>query len=115
MAQCRSVESSGRDERATSAALGRYAGRPSRRYHPRPRTVVPTAFCRNVRIQFNDLSRGSPAFLCLPGWCENKSAFGRITHAIGRSQRVIALDWRGHGKSASPGAEFGLEELVDDA
>jgi len=76
---------------------------------------VPTAYCRELRIQFNDLSRGSPAFLCLPGWCENKSAFGRITHAIGRSQRVIALDWRGHGKSASPGSEFGLEELVDDA
>jgi len=76
---------------------------------------VPTAFCRNLRIQFNDLSRGSPAFLCLPGWCENKSGFGRITHALGRAQRVIALDWRGHGKSASDGNEFGLEELVDDA
>jgi pimeloyl-ACP methyl ester carboxylesterase len=76
---------------------------------------VPTAYCRDLRIQFNDLSRGSPAFLCLPGWCENKSAFGRITHALGRNQRVIALDWRGHGKSASPGAEFGHAELVDDA
>ena len=64
---------------------------------------MPTAFCRSLRIQFNDLSRGSPAFLCLPGWCENKSAFGRITHSLGRSRRVIALDWRGHGKSASPG------------
>jgi pimeloyl-ACP methyl ester carboxylesterase len=76
---------------------------------------VPTAFSKSVRIQFNDLSRGSPAFLCLPGWCENKSAFGRVTHALGRAQRVIALDWRGHGKSASAGAEFGHEELVDDA
>ena len=76
---------------------------------------MPTAFCRSLRIQFNDLSRGSPALLCLPGWCENKSAFGRITHGLGRSHRVIALDWRGHGKSASPGTEFGLEELVEDA
>jgi pimeloyl-ACP methyl ester carboxylesterase len=76
---------------------------------------VPTAYSRSLRIQYNDLSRGSPAFLCLPGWCETKSTFGRITHALGRSQRVIALDWRGHGKSASDGAEFGLEELVDDA
>jgi pimeloyl-ACP methyl ester carboxylesterase len=76
---------------------------------------VPTAFSRNLRIQFNDLSRGSPAFLCLPGLCENKSAFGRVSHALGRAHRVIALDWRGHGKSASPGNEYGFEELVDDA
>ena len=76
---------------------------------------MPTAYSRSLRIQYNDLSRGSPAFLCLPGWCENKSVFGRITHALGRSQRVIALDWRGHGKSASEGGEFGHEELVEDA
>lgn len=76
---------------------------------------MPTAYSRSLRIQYNDLSRGSPAFLCLPGWCENKSVFGRITHALGRSQRVIALDWRGHGKSAAQGEEFGNEELVEDA
>jgi pimeloyl-ACP methyl ester carboxylesterase len=76
---------------------------------------VPTAFSRSLRIQYNDFSRGSPAFLCLPGWCENKSAFGRITHALGKEHRVIALDWRGHGKSASSGAEFGHDELVEDA
>ncbi len=76
---------------------------------------MPTAFSRSLRIQYNDFSRGSPAFLCLPGWCENKSAFALITHALGREHRVIALDWRGHGKSASDGAEFGLDELVEDA
>jgi pimeloyl-ACP methyl ester carboxylesterase len=76
---------------------------------------VPTAYSRSLRIQYNDLSRGSPAFLCLPGWCENKTTFARITHALGRAHRVIALDWRGHGKSASSGAEFGQEELLEDA
>lgn len=76
---------------------------------------MPIAYSRNLRIQFNDLARGSPAFLCLPGWCENKSAFARITHALGSEHRVIALDWRGHGKSAAAGVEFGHEELVEDA
>ena len=76
---------------------------------------MPTAFSRSLRIQFNDFSRGSPAFLCLPGWCENKNGFALITHALGREHRVIALDWRGHGKSASPGAEFGHDELLEDA
>jgi pimeloyl-ACP methyl ester carboxylesterase len=76
---------------------------------------VPTAFSQSVRIQFNDLSRGSPALLCLPGWCETKATFGRVTHALGRAHRVIALDWRGHGKSAAAGGEFGHAELVEDA
>jgi pimeloyl-ACP methyl ester carboxylesterase len=79
------------------------------------RGTVPTAYSRSLRIQYNDLSRGSPAFLCLPGWCENKTAFARITHALGRDHRVIALDWRGHGKSAASGVEFGNAELVEDA
>jgi pimeloyl-ACP methyl ester carboxylesterase len=79
------------------------------------RRIVPTAYSRSLRIQYNDLARGSPAFLCLPGWCENKTAFARITHALGRDHRVIALDWRGHGKSAASGIEFGHAELVEDA
>src|SRR5688500_6089901 len=94
--------------------------------------IVPTAYSRSLRIRYNDLSRGSPAFLCLPGWCENKTTFARITHALGRDHRVIALDWRGHGQSAAPAApaaasaasirvastraaEFGNAELVEDA
>jgi len=76
---------------------------------------VPIAFSRSLRIQYNDLSRGSPALLCLPGWCENKTAFWRVTHALAKEHRVIALDWRGHGKSAAAGVEFGHEELVEDA
>jgi len=29
--------------------------------------------------------------------------------------RILALDWRGHGRSDSPGADFGHAELADDA
>ncbi len=76
---------------------------------------MPTAISQGIRIQFNDLSRGSPAFLCLPGWCENKTAFARLVPACARAHRVIALDWRGHGKSASAGADFGNAQLVEDA
>lgn len=76
---------------------------------------MPTAFSRSLRIQYNDFSRGSPAFLCLPGWCESRNTFAWITHTLGREHRVIALDWRSHGKSAAAGGEFGHAELVDDA
>jgi len=76
---------------------------------------VPFAISQDVRIQYNDLARGSPALLCLPGWCENKTGFARFTHAAGRAHRVIGLDWRGHGKSDSTGTDFGLAELVEDA
>jgi pimeloyl-ACP methyl ester carboxylesterase len=76
---------------------------------------VPFAISRGVRIQYNDLARGGPALLCLPGWCENKIDFARFTHAAGRAHRVIGLDWRGHGKSDASDGDFGLDELVEDA
>jgi len=76
---------------------------------------VPTAISQGVRIQYNDLGRGSPALLCLPGWCENKTTFARLSHACARAHRVIALDWRGHGKSAASDGDFGQAELVQDA
>ena len=76
---------------------------------------MPTTISQGIRIQFNDLSRGSPALLCLPGWCENKTAFARLVPSCARAHRVIALDWRGHGKSAYSSVDFGLQELVEDA
>ena len=76
---------------------------------------MPTAISQGVRIQYNDLGRGSPALLCLPGWCENKTTFARLSHACARAHRVIALDWRGHGKSAASDGDFGQAELVQDA
>ena len=68
-----------------------------------------------VPIAFDDQGSGDPALLCLPGWCADRTAFEDLAHACGRTRRTLALDWRGHGRSARVDGDFGETALVDDA
>ncbi len=38
-----------------------------------------------------------------------------LAERLAARHRVIRLDWRGHGDSGHPGADFGHDELADDA
>jgi pimeloyl-ACP methyl ester carboxylesterase len=38
-----------------------------------------------------------------------------LAERLAARHRVIRLDWRGHGDSGRPGADFGHDELADDA
>ena len=67
------------------------------------------------RIAFDDIGRGDTALLFMPGWCANRTVFRPLLHSVGKKTRAIALDWRGHGESASVEDEFGSAELVADA
>ena len=52
----------------------------------------------------------------LPGWCNSgRSFFAVLAERLAARYRVIRLDWRGHGDSGRPGADFGHDELADDA
>ncbi|MBI2169108.1 MAG: alpha/beta hydrolase [Actinobacteria bacterium] len=66
-------------------------------------------------IAYDDIGRGEPALLLLPGWCAPRRVFGPLMPRLGDKRRVLALDWRGHGESASAAGDFGFEDLVDDA
>ncbi len=66
-------------------------------------------------IAFDDVGDGETALLCLPGWCAPRSVFRPIYDALAKTHRVLSLDWRGHGGSARAAADFGSEELVNDA
>jgi len=68
-----------------------------------------------ITIRFSDVGEGEPAVLCLPGWCASRAAFDEMAEKLGRRRRVLALDWRGHGRSDPAPADFGAAELVDDA
>lgn len=68
-----------------------------------------------VPIAYDDAGAGSPALLCLPGWCAERSAFAPLLRDCAAHRRVMALDWRGHGGSGAATTEFGTAELVDDA
>jgi pimeloyl-ACP methyl ester carboxylesterase len=68
-----------------------------------------------VPIVYDDLGQGDPAFLFLPGWCANRTVFQDLAPLCARRHRALVLDWRGHGESGSPQADFGKDELVEDA
>ena len=65
-------------------------------------------------LAFDDRGSGSPAILCLPGWCENRTAFARVAELAGNHRRVLTVDWRGHGGSAPTADDFTTEDLVAD-
>ncbi len=68
-----------------------------------------------LAISYDDLGRGEPALLCMPGWCASRAAFADFVPLVARTRRALALDWRGHGGSDAPQGDFGMEALVDDA
>lgn len=52
----------------------------------------------------------------LGGWCNSgRSFFAPLAERLAARHRVIRLDWRGHGDSGQPAADFGHDELADDA
>ncbi len=67
------------------------------------------------RVCYDDAGHDSPALLLLPGWCSNRSVFRDVIPLMSKTNRVLALDWRGHGDSDATDADFGTSELVDDA
>ncbi len=58
--------------------------------------------CNGVRIVYDDIGVGEPAFLCMPGWCEPRTAFDRLAPLLAKSNRTIVLDWAGQGDSGRP-------------
>lgn len=70
-----------------------------------------------VRIAYDDEGpRADDAVVFLGGWCSSaRSFFGPLAERLAARRRVIRLDWRGHGDSGRPDADFGHDELADDA
>ncbi len=68
-----------------------------------------------IPIAYDDLGQGEPTLLFLPGWCTNRTVFQNVARLCARRRRALMLDWRGHGDSGSPTADFGNDDLVEDA
>jgi pimeloyl-ACP methyl ester carboxylesterase len=76
---------------------------------------MPSTELSGVKIVYDDLGRGEPAVLFLSGWCAPRSVFQPLLPAESQHRRALAVDWRGHGESATPSGDFGQMDLVDDA
>ena len=68
-----------------------------------------------MRIDYDDLGSGEPALLVLTGWCSSRERWTPVVEREAERRRVLAFDWRGHGRSDPAPGDFGVEELVDDA
>ncbi len=68
-----------------------------------------------IRISYDDHGDAEPTLLLLPGWASSKRAFAPLVSPLAESHRVLAMDFRGHGRSARDTGDFGLAQLIDDA
>lgn len=66
-------------------------------------------------LGIDDLGTGEPGLLLLTGWCSSRARWALAAPLLAASRRVVNFEWRGHGDSAPADADFGLEELVQDA
>jgi len=66
-------------------------------------------------IWYDDVGRGNPPLLFLPGWCASSGLLGEVPQLCARHRRVLVLDWRGHGRSSAPDEDFGTETMMRDA
>jgi pimeloyl-ACP methyl ester carboxylesterase len=66
-------------------------------------------------LAYDDHGEGDPPLVFLTGWCSSRARWAAVAARCAERRRTVSLDWRGHGESAAANADFGLEELVDDA
>ncbi|HEV3475943.1 MAG TPA: alpha/beta hydrolase [Rubrobacteraceae bacterium] len=76
---------------------------------------MPFADSQGMRIYYDDRGSGDTALLCLPGWCVHHTIFSPLAERLDVDNRVLAMDWRGHGDSQASDGDFGYPEMVADA
>jgi pimeloyl-ACP methyl ester carboxylesterase len=67
----------------------------------------------DVDLAWCELGSGPPV-LCLPGWSQSAEQFVPVMERLAPAHRVIAIDHRGHGRSADPGRGHRLHRLAAD-
>lgn len=76
---------------------------------------MPTATADELQIVYSDTGTGDVPILCLTGWCSSRARYDRLVPLLADDRRVLTVDWRGHGDSATPPGDFGHEQMIADA
>ena len=76
---------------------------------------MPETIVDDLKINYEDLGEGEPALLLMPDWCMTRAVFGQLALKCATHRRVLALDWRGYGKSETPADDYGTDDLLSDA
>jgi pimeloyl-ACP methyl ester carboxylesterase len=62
---------------------------------------MPTMDINGTTLAYDDAGSGAPPLLLVHGWAGNRTIFAPQIAAFGLRHRVVAVDLRGHGQSAS--------------
>lgn len=76
---------------------------------------MPFADSDGTAIYYEDTGQGDAVLLCLPGWCVHHTIYCPLAERLSTDHRILAMDWRGHGKSQAAERDFGYPEMVADA
>jgi pimeloyl-ACP methyl ester carboxylesterase len=75
---------------------------------------MPEVLSSGARIRYDDVGRGEPALLLIPGWCTPRSAFHKLLPLCAARRRVLCVDLRGHGESEGGGGDFDSTTVLED-
>lgn len=74
-----------------------------------------TTTINGYSISYHDNQRkDAPVVVFFPGWCHDHRAFDQLVPCLDADNRVIAINWRGHGLEPYPVDEFGYREQASD-
>ena len=69
-----------------------------------------------MQIEFDDIGSGDPALVFIHGWCCDRSYFAPQVDHFASSHRVVAVDQRGHGKTAhAADGDYSVAAVAADA
>jgi pimeloyl-[acyl-carrier protein] methyl ester esterase len=66
-----------------------------------------------IALAHEERGRGRPLVL-VHGWAMSSRALGDLAGALARTHRTLALDLRGHGRSAAPETGYAVEDHAGD-
>jgi pimeloyl-ACP methyl ester carboxylesterase len=66
------------------------------------------------RMRYSEAGDGAPLLFLHGTGCDNADWAGALAR-LPRGRRVVCAEFRGHGRSDTPGQPFGIEELASDA
>lgn len=67
----------------------------------------------NNTLSWDEAGKGD-ALLLLSGWCQDHRLFKTIAPELAKTNRVIRLDWRGHGEHREHDGDFTVDDQAGD-